>query len=489
MLKGLPGPRILPLIGTAWTYLPFVGQGDVPERMHESYLRKYNLYGEVVQEVLRGARVVSLYNPLHIQKILLSEATEAERISHQVLKKFREDRPDLYLNIGLVPSNGQEWYNIRKAAEKPMRTASSSARISTMFNETADEYIKHLVETGNQSPNGTVEDVVPLNHHWALENIATLVLDKRLDKFSFKRKAICDELVDAGLQYLYALAKGEVTTLWKYFNTATYRNMEKYDLYFYYFIKEHVDAIIASGVLDKPEAEDSPLLVKYLRTNMDIRNVITVAADLLIAGHLTTAFAASYILYALGKNEDKQEMLYRELREVFPSSKNMHVSPDQAGPSLQRGIKYLDYCYSEALRMYPVTIGNGRVVTKDTPVGDYVLKPGTIVITQNQIASRRPEYLSNPDVFYPERWEKDSSESKGRNSERYLLKWLAIPFGIGHRMCMGKLISEHQTKVFLAKLFRQYRVVTKGPAHLQIKTLLVNVPDDKIELQFIPRED
>lgn len=451
MLKALPGPRILPKIGTAWTYLPLVGHGFSPDRLHEAYLGMYERYGEIVHEVLRGRHIVSLYNPKHIKTVVLGEATEAYRLSHGILKKFRESRPDLFNSVGVVPSNGLAWFEIRKAAEKEFRASYSRSKVTRMFNESAQEYIDFLVQLG-QHQDGVVKNIVEYMHHWALENIAILVLDKRLDSYSTNRKEICYELIDSGLEYLDGLAKAEISNLWENYETSTYKKVARNDLFFYYFIKEFVDSIIASGEIGKPETEDTSLLTRYLNAKMDVRDVISVAADLMLAGHLTTAFAASFILYVLGQNEEKQEILYKVLKAEFPSVKDMYVNSGQAGSALQRGIKYLDYTYSEGLRLYPVTIGNGRVVTKQTPLtDDYILRPNTIVLTQNQVASRLPEYLSNPDVFLPERWEPDE-DKKARGTERSMLKYLAIPFGYGHRMCLGKVASEQQTKIFLARV-------------------------------------
>ena len=60
--------------------------------------------------------------------------------------------------------------------------------------------------------------------------------------------------------------------------------------------------------------------------------------------------------------------------------------------------------------------------------------PQTVIVTQNQISCRLPEYFEEPDSFIPERWLKKES----KRTHPFLL----LPFGHGPRSCIGRRLAE-----------------------------------------------
>lgn len=66
-------------------------------------------------------------------------------------------------------------------------------------------------------------------------------------------------------------------------------------------------------------------------------------------------------------------------------------------------------------------------------------------------AARNPSYFRDPLEFRPQRWlSPDHPEYDTRYADDQLKSF--YPFGIGPRMCTGREIAWHQTKVFVAKV-------------------------------------
>lgn len=128
-----------------------------------------------------------------------------------------------------------------------------------------------------------------------------------------------------------------------------------------------------------------------------------------------------------------------------------------------------------------------------------------MVITQNQVACRLPEYFSNPNTFVPERWLRSTDGSKRESVNPYLV----LPFGHGPRSCIARRFAEQNIQVFLlrvrisriayrsdvandryndlsmhsSQICRASRFTWCGDS-LDVMSLLINKPDAPIRLKF-----
>lgn len=66
----------------------------------------------------------------------------------------------------------------------------------------------------------------------------------------------------------------------------------------------------------------------------------------------------------------------------------------------------------------------------------------TVVVTQNQVSCRLPEYFSNPNDFLPERWLREAGGKQ-------LHPFLVLPFGHGPRSCIARRLAEQNLQLFL----------------------------------------
>ena len=85
---------------------------------------------------------------------------------------------------------------------------------------------------------------------------------------------------------------------------------------------------------------------------------------------LQTSTALLNILYYLASNKSKQEILKKEILDLLPDDNSVLNS------DMLNSMPYLKACIKEAARMYPVTPGTMRYLTKDAVLSGYQVPKG-----------------------------------------------------------------------------------------------------------------
>ncbi|CAF1359151.1 unnamed protein product [Rotaria sordida] len=118
---------------------------------------------------------------------------------------------------------------------------------------------------------------------------------------------------------------------------------------------------------------------------------------------------------------------------------------------------YLDCAIKEILRFSPPVEAVARTLTMDDrlPNSDIQLYKDDQIFIPVCILSRDPRYWSiDPELFYPERF---LDEDKNHNPYAFL------PFGSGHRQCIGQDLARFELKVIVAKLMQHVTFIDGGP--------------------------
>ena len=163
------------------------------------------------------------------------------------------------------------------------------------------------------------------------------------------------------------------------------------------YIEETASRLEEQEGEEKSERRERSVLVKLLERCRDNRAVPTVmAVDAMFAGVDTTGVSATFLLYQLAANPEKQEILYQEILEAVGTGR---VTEDGL-----RRMKYLRASSQESHRLLPVASGLARKTEQDLVLSGHLVPAGTPVSHWAFVRTSQASQFSQPDRFLPERW-------------------------------------------------------------------------------------
>lgn len=186
----------------------------------------------------------------------------------------------------------------------------------------------------------------------------------------------------------------------------------------------------------------APFISKLKELNWPDDQICVNLFFMYFAASETTASAMNYILWQLGKSENRQ---YIEKIKNPESSEN-----------------FLSKLVAETLRLHPPTFIIGRQFRRNTllEVTDSTnqkikimkLRRGCSIVCLIQTASLNPARYKNPTQFNPDRFDTVPA----------LLPW--YPFGTGHHVCPGQHLAQAEIKVFISRIINKFSLETISPA-------------------------
>ncbi|KAI4495471.1 hypothetical protein M0802_008685 [Mischocyttarus mexicanus] len=472
--QDIPGPISLPLIGTLYKYIPLIGEYSFT-RLYESGVKKLEHYGPLVrEEIVPGVQIVFVYRPEDIAEIFKAETSlYPERRSHLALLKYRKDRSNIYNTGGLLPTNGLEWWRLRKEFQKVLN------KLNYVINylEDTDRVIQEFLPLCTEKK---YDDFLPLLSRLFLELTCLTAFDVRMNSFSMEERqkdSRSSKLIDAAFSTNSAILKlDNGPRLWRYFDTFLYKKMCKAQSY----MEKVAIEMVNKKIENRTDSSKKSLLDAYLNNPaLDKKDIVGMACDMLLAGIDTTSYTMSFVLYHLGKNPECQQKLRSECLNLLPDS-NQPITAN-----IIRKADYTKAVLKETFRLNPVSIGIGRVLQTDIVLNGHRVPKGTVVVTQNQVTCQRPEYFDDPHSFIPERWLKttENVNSKDSNSSKSVNPYLVLPFGHGPRSCIARRFAEQSMRTLLIRICRELEFTWCGD-NLGCKSLLINKPDGPIKLNF-----
>ncbi|XP_014260193.1 probable cytochrome P450 49a1 [Cimex lectularius] len=447
----VPGPNPIPLLGNTWRFIPFIGNYQI-SKLHKVTKKLHTTYGDIVKisNLLGRPDMVFLFDPAEIEKVFRSEDTLPFRPSMPSLIYYKNVlRKDFFSDIGgLIATHGEKWNIFRSKVQQQMLQPRIAKLYIGQIEETADEFVQRIIEIKDEN------DTVPADflneiHKWALESIAKVALDVKLGCL----KDIPEDtqkLIHALDTFLKNVVILELKVpFWKIFSTPTWKEYINALDTITIVVLKHINNALKQ--LDGESVElksDASLLKRVLAQNGNNTKLATILAlDLFLVGVDTTSASIASILYQLSLNKDKQNILYEELSSVLEDNRITSESYDK--------MPYLRACIRETLRMYPVVIGNGRCLTKDTEILGYNIPKGTQVVFQHYVICNSERYFDSPEKFEPERWLKESNKNYH--------PFASLPFGFGKRMCIGRRYADLEMQTLIAKIIKKFEVEYHGP--------------------------
>ncbi|CAB3243679.1 unnamed protein product [Arctia plantaginis] len=466
----IPGPKTYPIIGTLYKYLPYIGEYNVEALDKNSWLN-YKRYGTLVREA-PGVRMLHVFDPEDIEVVFRQEYQYPARRSHLAVLHYRTRKPNVYNTGGLLCTNGPEWWRLRSKFQKKFTSPQSVKSFVTSTDGIVTEFIK-WIEAKKVSHS---EDFLPYLNKLNLEVIGMVAFNERFRSFSPEEQesgSRSNKLIEAAFGSNAGIMKLDQGFLWKYVKTPLYKKL--YDSQEYLEKESSKIFLNKANFFEKESCSENSLLTSFLQQpDLDMKDIVGMMVDILMAAIDTTAYSTSFALYHISRNQQIQEILYSEVAALLPT-KDCRITSEILSKAV-----YLKSCLKETLRLNPVSIGVGRQAQKDFVLRGYLIPKGTVIVTQNMIASRLPQYVRDPLHFKPERW------LRGSEMHENIHPFLSLPFGFGTRSCIARRLAEQNMCVILMRLIRNYEIKWMG-GELGIRTFLINKPDSPISLSFVPR--
>ncbi|XP_064292088.1 cytochrome P450 302a1, mitochondrial isoform X2 [Plodia interpunctella] len=469
--KNIPGPKSYPLIGTLHKYLPLIGDYDA-EALDKNALLNWKRYGSLVREA-PGVNLLHVFDPDDMEMVFRQDDQHPARRSHVAMLHYRLNKPESYNTGGLLATNGPEWWRLRSTFQKKF-TGPQSVKPHI---QATDGIIKEFVQWIKYIGVTENDDFLNYLNRLNLEVIGTVGFNERFHSFSDSEQdpeSRSSKVISAAFGSNCGIMKLDKGFLWKIFKTPLYRKLAESQDYLETVATEILLHRVNFYEADDPFTDISLLQSFLTQPNVDLKDLMGMMVDMLMAAIDTTAYATSFALYNLATNPEIQEKMFQEIAVLLPT-KDAEVSSE----TLVKAV-YVRSVIKESLRLNPVSIGVGRWLQKDIILRGYLIPKGTVIVTQNMLASRLPQFVNDPLTFKPERW------IRGTQDHENIHPFLSLPFGFGPRSCIARRLAEQNMAITLIRIIREFKLHWNGK-QLGVRTLLINKPDQPILLRFKPR--
>lgn len=229
--------------------------------------------------------------------------------------------------------------------------------------------------------------------------------------------------------------------------------------------------------IDNEEAVPQDFLTLLLQAQDDERgalsldeiedNIITFIA----AGHETTARALAWTLYLLASDPAALQRCYSEVDALDIATLPPHQWGDQ--------LPWLTACFEESMRLYPPAGIIARKLNGTIDHGDFHIGDGTVIVTSPWVLHRHKKLWQKPDQFHPERFLGENRNSINRFSY--------LPFGLGHRVCIGNRFAMQEAQIILVNLLRNFTFEYAGKTPPWPVMKVTIQPDNGIPIRMTPR--
>ncbi|XP_019449654.1 PREDICTED: cytokinin hydroxylase-like [Lupinus angustifolius] len=180
-----------------------------------------------------------------------------------------------------------------------------------------------------------------------------------------------------------------------------------------------------------------------LEKTFSMRELVDECKTFFFGGYETTALSITWTLLLLAINQNWQDQLRNEIKEV--------VGDGELDFNILNDLKKMKMVMNEAVRLYPPSPNVQRQATEDIKVDNLTIPKGTN-IWFDLVGMHRDKALwgSDANEFRPERFMDDANG--GCNH-----KMGYMPFGFGGRMCVGRNLTFTEYKIVLTLLLSNFR--------------------------------
>jgi len=217
---------------------------------------------------------------------------------------------------------------------------------------------------------------------------------------------------------------------------------------------------LLSLLIQAADCEDGSMTDRQLRDE---------AMTMFVAGHETTAATLSWAWSLLAQHPEAQAKLHAEIDGIV-GERPIQVED-------LKKLRFAEAIIKESLRLYPPAYVYVRQPRRDVELGGYRVPAKALVMNSPWLMQRDRRSFEQPLEFRPDRWLDDL--------ERTLPKGAYIPFGFGHRRCIGQAFAISESVAVLATLAQRYRLeAVDGEIRRHVAMTL---RPNRLKMRILPR--
>jgi sterol 14-demethylase len=218
---------------------------------------------------------------------------------------------------------------------------------------------------------------------------------------------------------------------------------------------------------DHPDMLQTLMEAEYLDgTKLPDELIPGMVVWIMFAGFHTSSNTAAWTLVELARHPEFVPGVVREVDAVYGSGQELSFAALREIPAIEKVV-------FEVLRLHPPLVTLMRRVMKDFEYKGTVYPEGTTLVISPYVSHRIPELFPDPERFDPERPEQ-------QNVFAY------IPFGGGHRKCVGNAFALLQVKAIFCALQSRYEFELVDPpeSYRDVMPSLILRPSDPCHIRY-----
>ncbi len=416
-----PRPRAWPVVG----HLPDLVQGGL-----DCVTRYQGRLGDLFEIDAGTQKVVLMNHPQHAQHVLVDRAPNYVKQG-----SFWSSARSL-IGLGLPTIEGEVWRQRRRMMNPQFRRARIH-ELGQLMAATIDEQLEQWPSDGQ------VTDIGKLVSRVTMAVIVRTMFGTGLDANEADQVS---RAMSFSLEHMLQKVVTDVLPTWVPVpgRRAHEQAVKEIDEVLYGLIERRRGAPSNSGdllslMLQMRDDSGGGLSDQELRDE---------AMSLFIAGYETTASAVSW---GIARMAQEPKLFAYVADEVDRQLGKRTPTPDDV-PTLAATTRY----FHEALRMDGPVFFLPRVAVEDDVVDEHLVSAGTMVSLMIDRIHRHPSAWDEPDVFDPDRF------LPQRSAGRHPAAW--IPFGAGHRQCIGKSFALMEGVLLLSMAAQRFTFEPTEPS-------------------------
>ncbi|EKM52473.1 uncharacterized protein PHACADRAFT_211727 [Phanerochaete carnosa HHB-10118-sp] len=184
--------------------------------------------------------------------------------------------------------------------------------------------------------------------------------------------------------------------------------------------------------------------------------------SLIFASVHQTAVVAVWVMYELAARPSYIPAIQDELMAIVePQADGTHHLSYES----LRNARYLDSFIREVMRLKGDTLGVCRQTVQDTPMGDYVIPKGHLVIPMASLSHRSTEYHGeDAELFDGFRWVEE-------NQPAVMVSPAYFPFGLNRWACPGRVLAVAEMKMIALTILSLAHPILEGGKYTVVDPL------------------